>query len=204
MTRGWGQISDSIGRWRRSSRGATLIEFSLIFPIMILLVIAILELGMLFKDFLTISALSREGARIGALAGDSPEADCAILLGLETLATPTDLARMTDGTNQVEIFRASVNGGVVTGPNTADYEGGGPAKCSVPAEVDDTWTYNSSPWPPSSRNTEVGQGVSPDILGVRIQVTHQWITGFPPFRGSVQIDETTITRIEPEVFFPQP
>jgi Flp pilus assembly protein TadG len=181
-----------------------MVEFAMIFPIMVLLVVAILELGMLFKDYLTISALSREGARIGALAGDDPLADCAILLGLETLATPQDLARMTDGTNRVEIFRSSVNGTVVAGPNTGDYEGGGPAQCSVPASPSDTWTYNSGPWPPSSRNVDVGQGVSPDILGVRIRVTHQWLTGFPPFRGSVQIDETTITRLEPEVFFPQP
>jgi hypothetical protein len=171
---------------------------------MVLLVVAILELGMLFKDYLTISALSREGARVGALAGSHEEADCAILLGLESLATPGDLARMTEGPNQVEIFRASVNGNMIGSPNTADYVGGGPAKCTVPAAVNDTWTYNSGAWPPTSRNADVGENVSPDIIGVRIRVTHNWITGFPPFRGSIEIDESTITRLEPEAFFPQP
>ena len=67
-------------QWRRRrERGATLVEAALAFPILILVIISILELGMAFKDYLTVSYLSREAARIGALAGDDPYADCALL-----------------------------------------------------------------------------------------------------------------------------
>jgi Flp pilus assembly protein TadG len=194
------QTRGGLGARRLTERGATLIEASLVFPILILVVVSLLELGMLFKDYLTVSALSREGARIGALAGDDPVADCAILIGLEGLATPGDLARLED----IEIYRASANGAVTAGPNVGSYVGGGPAKCSVPAQVDDTWTLNSAPWPPSSRAVEVGATLSPDIIGVRIQMDHPWITGFPPYSGIVHIDERTITRLEPKAFFPQP
>ena len=31
-------------------------------------------------------------------------------------------------------------------------------------------------------------------------MTHEWVTGFPPFRGSFTIEESTITRVEPEAF----
>jgi hypothetical protein len=31
-------------------------------------------------------------------------------------------------------------------------------------------------------------------------MSRDWVTGFPPFRGSIQIDESTITRLEPEAF----
>jgi hypothetical protein len=31
-------------------------------------------------------------------------------------------------------------------------------------------------------------------------MTRDWVTGFPPFRGSFTIDESTITRLEPQAF----
>jgi len=31
-------------------------------------------------------------------------------------------------------------------------------------------------------------------------MTHDWVTNFAPFRGSITIDESTITRLEPKVF----
>ena len=41
----------------------------------------------------------------------------------------------------------------------------------------------------------VKQGAS-----VRVIMTRSWLTNFPPFTGSFTIDESTITRVEPEVF----
>src|SRR5690554_8208383 len=91
-------------QWRRRrERGATLVEAALAFPILILVIISILELGMAFKDYLTVSYLSREAARIGALAGNDEFADCPILLGIEDLATRGDLAPL----ESVSIYRAS-------------------------------------------------------------------------------------------------
>ncbi len=200
----------SIKRFRRRGRdrGATLIEASLVFPILILIVIAILELGMLFKDYLTVSYLSREGARIGALAGDDLDADCAILLGIQNLATDGILTRLS---HPVHIFRSTSNGNVAEGPNVAAFDPARPPQCTVPADPNDSWTVSTvwvpQPCPPppsaiSCRQTSVGPATTPDIIGVRIRVSHNWITGFPPFRGTVQIDETTITRLEPKAFFP--
>ena len=181
---------------RHWDRGATIVEFSLIFPILVLIVIGILELGMVFKDYLTVSALSREGARIGALAGDDLRADCAIAIGIGTLASPGDLARL----DTIEIYHANSDGVVIGSPNTAEFQGGDPSKCTVPPAVDDTWDMNSSNWAPGGRETHVGPNVSPDIIGVRVRMRHDWITGFPPFQGFVDIDERTITRLEPNAF----
>jgi Flp pilus assembly protein TadG len=196
-------------RKSKRDKGATLVEASLAFPILILIVVSILELGMLFKDYLTVSYLSREAARIGALAGDDPEADCAILLGIEALASPRDLDRM----GRVEIYRASPQGLVLAGPNTGVYVGGGQPQCTPGGDPDDTWVVNSTVWPPvpctpstepNCRAVSVGPNLTPDIIGVRLQMPHDWITGFPPYRGTVQIDERTITRMEPKAFFPAP
>jgi len=35
---------------------------------------------------------------------------------------------------------------------------------------------------------------------VRVIMTRSWVTGFPPFRGTFQVDETTLTRLEPKAF----
>lgn len=184
---------------KKQERGATLVEAAVALPILLLIVVAILELGLVFKDYLTVSYLSREAARIGALAGNDEGADCAILLGIEDLATSRDLARL--GT--IEIYRASPSGAVLQGPNTGVYEGGDPPQCTTPTpDVDDTWTVNSSPWPTDDREVSVGPAVSPDIIGIRIQLQHDWITGLPPFNGSIDIDERTITRMEPKAFYP--
>lgn len=185
----------------RREKGATLVEAALAFPILILIIISILELGMAFKDYLTVSYISREAARVGALAGNDPLADCAILLGIEDIASEQDLRRM----EAIRIYRALPSGVEDSGANTGAWrDNGNPAKCSNPNAFDDTWTVNSGAWAPTTREVGVGMGLSPDIIGVQVRMERNWITGFPPFRGSFVIDERTITRLEPKAFYPNP
>lgn len=184
------------GTGARRERGATLVEASLVFPILILVIVGVLEIGLAFKDYLTVSYISREGARLGALAGDDPEADCAILRGIGGLATTGDLNRITE----IQIFKADEGTGAQGVTNTATYTlGKDPEICNVPATPLDGWTINPINWSPTSRQTTVGSDPL-DIIGVRVIMTRDWVTGFPPFRGSFQIDETTLTRMEPKAF----
>lgn len=192
-----GPMKKRIGR--KKERGAALIEAAVIMPVLLLVVIAIMELGLAFKDYLTVSYLSREGTRIGALAGDDQSADCAILRGIGELATPSDLARV----DEVQIFRANQSTGaqIPGSTNVASYVAGrDPTICSIPANPSiDGWSFSAVTWPPTSRQTVVG--TTPlDIIGVRVILTRNWVTGFGPFRGDATIDESTITRLEPEVF----
>ncbi|MGH8952438.1 MAG: TadE/TadG family type IV pilus assembly protein [Acidimicrobiia bacterium] len=184
----------------RRERGASLVEASLVFPILILLVMGTLEIGLAFKDYLTVSYISREGARLGALAGDDPNADCTILTGIGGLATSKDLARITS----VQIFKADEGTGAQGLTNTATYNPGkDPEICNVPSTALDGWTINPVNWTPTDRQTTVGSDAADpplDIVGVRVILTRDWVTGFPPFRGSFQIDETTLTRLEPQAF----
>lgn len=167
-------------------------------PLLLLVVISIMEYGLAFKDYLTVSYLSREGARIGALAGDDSTADCAILTGLGELMTPGDLARI----DYIEIYEADQSTGAQGATNRALYiDPNDPTQCTVPAAVGDGWTVTpiGAGWPPSARNTSVGTAPL-DIVGVRVVLTRSWITGFGPFNGTATVDESTITRLEPEVF----
>jgi len=181
-------------RPHRADRGATLVEMAIVFPILLAILIAIAEIGLHFKDYLTVSYASREGARIGAFAGTDPAADCLILTGIGAILTPSELSRL----DRVEIFLAS-QGGAQLDTNIARYDGDDPLSCHVEPKPEDGWVISPAPWKPHARQTVVGS-VPLDIIGVRVVMKRSWITNFPPFQGDLTVEEVTLTRLEPEAF----
>ena len=63
---------------RRSERGASAVEFGLVVPILLLLVLGIVEFGHAFQVQGTLSAAAREGARSMALRNDQVHAKDAV------------------------------------------------------------------------------------------------------------------------------
>ena len=49
------------------TRGAQLVEFALVFPIVLLLTAGIIDVGFLLKDYQVVTNAAREGARLGAV-----------------------------------------------------------------------------------------------------------------------------------------
>lgn len=168
-------------------RGASLVEMAIVMPVLLLVLIGILELGIAFRDILGASQAAREGTRIAAFAGNDPDADCAVIQGLSPFLTT-----YIDKLERVEIYRTNAAGQQVpTQTNIYTFTVGDPADCT---------DWNSIvTWPSTDRQTTVGSQPL-DIIGVRVKLEHDWITGFPPFSGSFDIDETDITRMEPEAF----
>jgi Flp pilus assembly protein TadG len=62
----------------RDERGATVVEFALIVPLLIVLVLGIAEFGHAFQVSGTLSAAAREGVRIMALQNDPVAARAAV------------------------------------------------------------------------------------------------------------------------------
>ncbi len=181
------------------NRGSTLIEAAIVLPVILLVVLGTVEIGLAFKDFLTVGAMSRDGARIAALSARDAESDCAVLKGIAAIGTQGDIDKIDD----VQIYKAAEGTGSQGVTNTWTYKlGEDPSICNVVTPtLLDGWSPGTMAYPPSSRNTTISATPPPlDIIGVRITLTRSWITGFPPFRGSFTIDETTITRVEPEAF----
>ena len=56
---------------KKGERGQALTEFALIVPIFLLLVFAIVDFGMGFNAWITVTNSTREGARLGAVGGTS-------------------------------------------------------------------------------------------------------------------------------------
>jgi Flp pilus assembly protein TadG len=57
----------------RKRKGQSMVEFALVLPILIILLVGIFEFGQIFNVFLQINHASREGARTGALRGTDAE-----------------------------------------------------------------------------------------------------------------------------------
>jgi Flp pilus assembly protein TadG len=180
-----------MGKWERQ-RGATLVEASLVLPIIILLMVSLLELGLAFREFLTLSFTARDAARVGSLAGNDPEADCHIIQSVVAAFGPSDLAGV-----DIRIFKANEGTGnpEVGKVNTWTLNPtGDPTTCDP---VD--WSITET-WPSIDRKVTVGPASSLDILGVTIKTSHGWVTGLPPWRGTIDISRTALQRLEPEAF----
>ena len=54
--------------WRRED-GAELIEFTLVFPLLLLTVLGIFDFGLLFQKYQVVTNAAREGARVAVLPG---------------------------------------------------------------------------------------------------------------------------------------
>lgn len=50
-------------------RGQAIVEFALVLPIFILILVGIMEFGLVFHQYLVVTSASREGARVAALGG---------------------------------------------------------------------------------------------------------------------------------------
>ena len=60
-------------RWQ-SERGAELIEFAVVLPLLLLLIAGIVDFGMMFRTYEAVTNAAREGARVGVLPGyDVPD-----------------------------------------------------------------------------------------------------------------------------------
>lgn len=64
----------------RSERGAELIEFALVLPLLLLVVLGIVDFGFLFQRMEVVTNAAREGARIGVLPGYTSADVCSRVL----------------------------------------------------------------------------------------------------------------------------
>jgi len=169
-------------------KGATLVEAAIVLPLLIFILVSLMEMGVGFKDFLTTDFIVKEGARIGSITGNDIDADCAIVTLIVTNYSSTDLAEL----ESIRIWRVSDSGNPTGDQNTWTYN-----TAQDPLDCVNGWSKVGN-WPSWSRGVTVAGGL--DILGVTIDTKHDWITGIPPWSGTMEIVRTAIQRLEPESF----
>ncbi len=183
-------------RRSRRSRGATIVEAAIVFPIVMLFSFGILEWGMAMKNVNTTSAAAREGARAfstlprSALAPDAAKA-----------RVEKDLSALSNGTPLLlYLYRANPLTGLpcsdtaCTGSGTLT-PGGCPSEWCLQYQWNTgtrRFDLTSGSWPPSS------QYACPDgpmSVGVYVTVRHSFVTGF--FGASRTLAERAMARLEP-------
>jgi hypothetical protein len=79
------------------------VEAAISYGLLFLCLFAVVEFGMAFKDWLSVSHATREAARAGATFGDNPSSDILVLDGIED----TLLVQGLRSGDQVRVFRAN-------------------------------------------------------------------------------------------------
>ncbi len=179
-------------RRRHPESGATMLEFAIAAPVLILLIVGLVEFGFGFLDSQAVAGATREGARVGSIFGTDPAADDIILA-----AVGDSLEDMRGGSElqQVWIFSSDQSGAVLDEALTTNKyvpDGGGGWAC-----LDATACL----WDPATRKTDLSNNigvVNRDFLGVRVIFDHEWVTGLLPFPAPTWIDDTVML-LEPIV-----
>lgn len=60
-----------VRRWRETGAGQSLVEFGLIMPLLLILLFGLCDFGRAFYSWLVVTNAAREGARVGAVQGDT-------------------------------------------------------------------------------------------------------------------------------------
>ena len=169
-------------RSRRSGRGQSLVEFSLVFPFFLILLFSVIEFAFALNALLSVDFATREAALAAAEGGTQTGADCAILRAIErSVEAPADDDQLT----QVRIFRATANGDPASPLREMVYSRGGSMDCPLADGTPATlpYTYDSGTYTASTRcNTLSGCGpgsLSVDTIGVEATYNYIWHTPLP-------------------------
>lgn len=178
-----------------TEKGAALPEFALVLPLLLVVLFGIVEIGMAFKDYLSVSHATTEGARAGVSAADDVQADFVVLETVKdsmvaSIMSEIDWIRIGDPDAALQYTEYQYTPGAFGGdcdwtPCPNFFAGTNPGDPP----------YTPPVYLPSSRD------VSAPTLGrleVQIRYQHQWVTAFI---ADVSIWETDkIMRIEPTQF----
>lgn len=181
-------------------RGAALIETALVLGLLLMIAIGAFEYGMAFREWLSVTNATREGARLAAQAGDfvnpsNPDdenADCLILEATAGALRSLDASQVA----RVTIFESDESGTFTT--NQQRYRPSVSGDSPALLRCNGGWFSLGGNWPPSARDND---GSVRDWIGVRLEFRHEWITGFLWWNGEVTWTDDTIMRMEPNYDF---
>jgi hypothetical protein len=150
----------SARRSHQAQRGQALVEFALIFPVILLLVVGATDVSTLLDNHLDAVYAARAGARIGSVLGTAPASDCAIIGAVRASLSATRNLQL----QRVVIYDADANGNPI-GSESDIYAGS--AVCNPDATISPP--ASSLGWPPSQRS------VTPmfeDSIGVELDYAY--------------------------------
>jgi hypothetical protein len=198
--RGWSILA---GRSRAGQRGAVAVETALVTPVLIIVLLGIIELPMLIRDYVAVTSAARTGARVAAA-----EPGC-----LPTIANPcpaTDpapfgqLAADAVTRNGTALPAQSIRYILVYKANADGYPGAlssMPSSCAgVTSCLAYTWNATSGAFAPSggSWDRQTVNACFPtnvDSVGVQVVADHEFLSGL--LGTSLTMSEHAVMNFEP-------
>jgi hypothetical protein len=205
-------------RRRKRSRGQALVEFALLLPPVVLLVVSVAELGLAFGNTHTLGYGSREGARVGSAlasggvsdctAGDDPSGvDPAVIAAVQRILKSPGSGIDVTKVQQIRIFKADSSGAETPGlANLWGYAGEqlGPDVDPGPGATKLDFRLTDPPtWPACARDNSSDP---PDSLGVTVTYRYDFVSPLPAMLEAISggafmltLDETTIMALNPSL-----
>ncbi len=172
------------------TRGQALVEFALILPVFLIILMGMLEFGSAYDHRNAMAYAVREGARVGASlgkGGTTPSAvDPAIVAAVRRGLTDPILI---ENIVAIDIYKADTNGNPITGKvNRFDHDG---------------VLVGTAGWPASTRVA----GLSGDSLGIRVLYDFNpttplgvllglFVSGDPPYTA-IPMTDSLVMKLEP-------
>jgi Flp pilus assembly protein TadG len=71
----------------RSQQGQTMTEFALVLPVLALILFAVIQFGIVFNNYITLTDATRAGARKAAVSRQDPNRDSAVMSAVRSSAS---------------------------------------------------------------------------------------------------------------------
>ena len=203
---------------RGGQRGQGLVEFTLVLPVIVLVLLSVAELGLAFGNVNTIGYGSREGARVGSALATGNVLDCssgsdpsmvdatlvsAVQRILKSPGSGLDISKV----EEIRIFQATSSGGETSGRvNVWRYTGEqtGPEVDPGPGQVRiDFSQIGANSWPACSRDNSAA---TPDSIGVTVKYRYEFTSPMPAVVNAISggafaltLTETTVMSLNPSI-----
>jgi hypothetical protein len=187
------------GLGSRLQRGQSMVEFTMVLPVILTLTLAIAEFGVAFGTNMTMIEATREGSRVGAILVDgsnsfgcpgypgSANVDPQIVAAVQRAIESPGSGIKLSSVDFIEIFQADAAGNPVAGKIntwTPTSLGGGPLVCGVHLDfIQGTVGWNAS----VRANTLPVQAI-----GVRIQYRYRLFTPLAAVTGLFGLNQITM------------
>lgn len=195
-------------------RGQSLVEFSMLVPVFMIVLLGLLEMGYVFDHTMTVSYATREGARSGSAfaSGNTTTMPCVtsvdvdkhIVAAVQRVLEAPGSQVVISTIDSIRIFKSNTSGQEVPGVvNVWTYAANaGPTVDGAPLD----FVQASSSWNACTRdNTWNGVGAPPDSIGVSISYRYTFVTplsavmGFfgPPGGAGLTISDRSVMALNP-------
>lgn len=178
MNRAWNRVREG------HSRGQAMVEFTVIIPVFLLVLMTILEFGLVFSHHVTMEYATREGARMGAalangsVAFDCKDVDDQVVAAVQRVLTASGSPIDIDEIGEIRIYKSDANGREQGSVNVWTL-GTGPKVDGEKLMFKET----SKNWNACSRNN-AGFGAT-DSIGVSVSYRYRFITPLGNLLGIV-------------------